>query len=76
MKEFTPREVQQILAGTLDYTQFFENNPDSTERLRKALKGRPMTLGFIEPEGFTQNIEQLKKDLENYKKDHGFEWPP
>ncbi len=76
MKNFTSQEVHQIFAGTLDYTQFFKKNPKSTERLMKALKGRPTTLGFIEPEGFSQNIEKLKKDLEDYKKDHDFESPP
>ncbi len=60
IKNFTPQEVHEIIAGALDYTQFLENNPESTQRLMKALKGRPMTLGFIEPEGFTKNIEQLK----------------
>jgi hypothetical protein len=44
-KEFNEEEVKEIIEGTLDVTEFFENKEESTIRLREALKGRPFYPG-------------------------------
>jgi hypothetical protein len=41
-KTFNEEEAKQIIEGTLDVTQFFENKEESTKRLMDALKGRPV----------------------------------
>ena len=51
IKDFSQEEVNQILNGTLDYTQFFKQ-PDSKEKLLKVIRGREMSLGFTEPKDF------------------------
>lgn len=63
-KEFTKEEVQQILLGTLDYTQFFKNREESTQKLIESLNGQPKTTGFTVPEIFkADQFERLRKDL-------------
>ena len=45
---FNKEEAKQIIEGTLDVTQFFENKEESTKRLIDALKGRPVYPGQIQ----------------------------
>ena len=51
-KRFSKEEGKQIIEGTLDVTEFFENKEESTKRLIDALKGRPVYPGPKEREEF------------------------
>jgi CRISPR/Cas system CSM-associated protein Csm2 small subunit len=44
-KIFNEEEAKQIIEGTLDVTKFFKNKEVSTNRLKAALKGRPVYPG-------------------------------
>ena len=55
-KIFNEEEAKQIIEGTLDVTQFFENKEESTNRLMAALKGRPVYLGQKERFDFLQRV--------------------
>jgi hypothetical protein len=44
-KIFNEEEAKEIIEGTLDVTQFFENKEESTKRLMAALNGRPVYPG-------------------------------
>ena len=44
--------MKQIIEGTLDVTEFFENKEESTKRLIDALKGRPVYPGHKERDEF------------------------
>ncbi len=56
IKQFSELEVNDIMAGQLDYTEFFNNRNNSTWMLDQALKGRDKRIGFIEPPEFKENI--------------------
>ena len=51
-KRFSKEECKEIIEGTLDVTEFFENKEESTKRLIDALKGRPIYPGHKEREEF------------------------
>ena len=57
-KRFTKEEAKLIREGDLDVTQFFVNKVDSKQRLREALRGRP-----IYPEKEMEEIVQKGKEL-------------
>ena len=75
IKGFDSKEVSKILSGELDYTMFFENREKSTRKLEKILRGRPKTLGFVPPEGFTENIKNLKRELQEMRDKYDIEDP-
>ena len=55
-KEFNEEEAKQIIEGTLDVTQYFENKEESTNMLMAALKGRPVYPGQKERNDFLQRV--------------------
>ena len=62
-KTFIEEEAKQIIEGTLDVTDFFEDKEESTKRLMDALKGRPVYPGDKEREEFLQRGEKLKEEV-------------
>ena len=52
-----------ILAGELDYTQYFTVKEKSIKMLEKALRGRPKTLGFLAPEGFEESLNLINIEV-------------
>jgi hypothetical protein len=60
-KKFNEEETQQIIEGTLDVTQFFEDKEESTNRLMTALKGRPVYPGQKEMDDIVLRAKKLSK---------------
>jgi hypothetical protein len=75
-KRFNKEEAKQIIEGTLDMTQFFENKETSTKRLMDALKGRPVYPGQKEREDFLQRVSKLIEEVEAFRLKHKIEDPP
>jgi hypothetical protein len=60
----------------LDYTYFFKEKEASREKLSKALKGRPLPRKISDCDEFREAIKKLRKDLDDYKSQHNFVFPP
>ena len=75
-KRFNEEEAKQIIEGTLDVTQFFENKEESTKRLMDALKGRPVYPGQKEREEFMERVSKLKEEIKAFREKHKIEDPP
>ena len=75
-KRFNEEETKQIIEGTLDVTQFFENKEESTKRLMDALKGRPVYPGHKEREDFLQRASKLREEVKAFREKHKIEDPP
>ena len=75
-KKFKEEECKQIIEGTLDVTQFFENKEESTKRLMDALKGRPVYPGQKEREEFMERVSKLKEEIKAFREKHKIEDPP
>jgi hypothetical protein len=75
-KEFNQEECKQIIEGTLDVTQFFENKDKSTKRLNFALKGRPVYPGQKEREEFMERVSELREEIKYFRELHEIEDPP
>jgi hypothetical protein len=66
-KRFNEEEAKQIIEGTLNVTQFFENKEESTRRLMAALKGRPVYPGHKEREDIMQRARQLREEVKAFR---------
>ena len=66
-KIFNEEEAQQIIEGTLDVTKFFENKEESSNRLKAALKGRPVCPGHKEREDILQRASQLREKVKTFR---------
>ena len=75
-KRFSKEEEKQIIEGTLDVTEFFENKEESTKRLIHALKGRPVYPGQKEKEDILQRGKKLRKEIKAFRLKHKIEDPP
>jgi capsule polysaccharide export protein KpsE/RkpR len=75
-KKFNKREAKQIIKGTLDVTEFFENKKKSTKRLMDALKGRPVYPGHKEREEFREKFAKLREKIKAFREKHKIEDPP
>ena len=75
-KEFNKEETKQIIDGTLDVTQFFDNKEDSTKRLMDALKGRPIYPGRKERADIVLRGIKLREEVEAFRLKHKIEDPP
>jgi hypothetical protein len=75
-KRFKEEETKQIIEGTLDVTQFFENREESTKRLMDALKGRPVYPGQKEKEDILQRASNLREEVKAFRLKHKIEDPP
>jgi hypothetical protein len=75
-KRFNEKEAKQIIEGTLDVTQFFEDKEESTKRLLNALKGRPVFPGHKEREDFLQRGKKLREEVKAFRLKHKIEDPP
>ena len=64
-----------ILAGELDYTQYFTVKEKSIKMLEKALRGRPKTLGFLAPEDFEESLNLINIEVQEMKKKYAIEDP-
>ena len=75
-KEFNEEEAKQIIEGTLNVTQFFENKEESTKRLMDALKGRPVYPGHKEREEILERGKKLREEIKAFREKHKIEDPP
>ena len=75
-KRFNEDEAKQIIDGTLDVTQFFENKEESTNRLKNALKGRPVYPGQKEREEFMKRVKLLEEEIKECRLKYNIEDPP
>ena len=75
-KRFNEEEAKQIIEGTLVVTQFFENKEESTQRLKNALKGRPVYPGQKEREEFMKRVSQLAEEIKEFRLKYKIEDPP
>jgi hypothetical protein len=66
-KIFNEEEAKQIIDGTLDVTQFFENKKESTNRLMAALNGRPVYPGQKEREDIMQRANKLIEEVKAFR---------
>ena len=66
-KTFNEEEAKQIIEGTLDVTQFFENKEESTKRLMDALKGRPVYPGQKEREEFMNRVSKFREEIKEFR---------
>jgi hypothetical protein len=73
---FKEEEANQIIEGTLDVTQFFENKEESTKRLMDALKGRPVYPGHKQREDILQRASKLREEVSAFREKHKIEDPP
>ena len=64
-----------ILAGELDYTQYFTVKEKSIKMLDEALRGRPKTLGFLAPEDFEESLNLINIEVQEMKKKYAIEDP-
>jgi hypothetical protein len=69
-KRFSKEEGKQIIEGTLDVTEFFENKEESTKRLIHALRGRPVYPGHKEREDILQRASKLRDEIKAFRKKH------
>jgi hypothetical protein len=69
-KRFSKEEGNEIIEGTLDVTEFFENKEESTKRLIHALKGRPVYPGLKEREEFRQKFSKLRDEIKAFREKH------
>ena len=75
-KRFNEEEAKQIIEGTLDVTQFFENQEESTSRLKAALKGRPIYPGQKEREEFMNRANKFREEIKEFRLKYQIEDPP
>ena len=75
-KIFNEEEAKEIIEGTLDVTQFFENKEESTKRLMAALNGRPVYPGQKEREDIMQRASKLIEEVKAFRLQHKIEDPP
>jgi hypothetical protein len=75
-KIFNKEEAKQIIEGTLDVTEFFENREESTKRLMDALKGRPAYPGHKEREDILQRASKLREEVKAFREKYKIEDPP
>ena len=75
-KSFNEEEAKQIIQGTLDVTQFFENREECTKRLKDALKKRPVYPGLKERDDFLQRASKLIEEVKAFREKHKIEDPP
>ena len=75
-KEFNEEETKQIIDGTLDVTQFFENKEESTKRLMDALKGRPIYPSRKERADILLRGIKLRDEVKAFRLKHKIEDPP
>jgi hypothetical protein len=57
-------------------TQFFENQEESTNRLKAALKGRPIYPGQKEREEFMDRANKLREEIAAFRLKNKIEDPP
>ena len=69
-KRFSKEEGKQIIEGTLDVTEFFENKEESTKRLIHALKGRPVYPRHKEREDILQRGKKLREEIKAFRLKH------
>jgi hypothetical protein len=69
-KRFSKEECKQIIEGTLDVTEFFENEKESIMRLIDALKGRPIYPGHKEREDILQRGKKLRDEIKAFRLKH------
>jgi hypothetical protein len=75
-KRFSKEECKQIIEGTQDVTEFFEDKEESTKRLIDALKGRPVYPGHKEREDILQRASKLREEVKAFREKHKIEDPP
>jgi hypothetical protein len=75
-KIFKEEEAKQMIEGTLDVTQFFENKEESTKRLMDALKGRPVYPAHKQREDILQRASKLREEVKAFREMHKIEDPP
>ena len=75
-KRFNKEEAKQIIEGTLDVTQSFENKEESIKRIMDALKERPVYPGHKEREDILQRASKLREEIKAFRKKHKIEDPP
>ena len=68
--KLTKEEGKEIIEGTQDVTDFFENKKKSTKRLMDALKGRPIYPGHKEREEFRQKFSNLREEVKTFREKH------
>jgi hypothetical protein len=76
LKIFNEEEGNQIIEGTVDVTEFFENKEESTKRLMDALKGRPVYPGQKERDDLQQRATKLKEEIKAFRLKYRIEDPP
>jgi hypothetical protein len=69
-KRLSKEEGKEIIEGTLDVTEFFENKEESTKRLIHALKGRPVYPGHKEREDIFQRASKLREEIKAFREKH------
>ena len=75
-KHFIEEEAKQVVDGSLDVTEFFENKEESTKRLLDTLKGRPIYPSKKEREEFLQRGKKLREEIKAFRIKHNIEDPP
>ena len=75
-KRFNKEEAKQIIEGTLDVTQFFNNKEESTNRLKAALRERPVYPGEKEKKEILDKGKKLREEIKAFRLMHKIEDPP
>jgi predicted house-cleaning noncanonical NTP pyrophosphatase (MazG superfamily) len=75
-KRFSKKEGKEIIEGTLDVTEFFENKEESTKRLINARKGRPVYPSHKEREDILKRASKLREEVKAFREKHKIEDPP
>ena len=75
-KIFNQKEVKQIIKGTLDVTQYFQDKEDSTQRLKVALNGRPIFPGQKEREDIMDRACRVREEVKAFRLKYKIEDPP
>lgn len=58
--KFDSENAKKIINAKADYTQYFKEKDESIKKLDDALIGRDRNIGYVEPEGFRNNINRVK----------------
>ena len=69
-KRFSKEEGKEIIEGTLDVTELFENKEESTKRLIDALKGRPVYPGLKEREDILKRAKKPREEIKAFREKH------
>ena len=75
-KKFNWEEAKHIIEGTLDVTQFFQDREESTNRLKAALKGRPIFPGQKEREDILERASRVREEVQAFRIKYRIEDPP